>query len=194
MHYHLILGILCWPVVLMGQSRLPQAITLFPVHAGIETFYPQLPPSVDSMVCLASSIRQGESGRKAEPLSLTLEQSLQRLNHTSPALRMSDQLVGMARAERERLRSFWYPMLQASGAYVHMSQSVEVRQSLKPYAQSAKDWLGRLLPTHCTAGASAVGSGSLGTLACLPEQGAALESGLSSWLSPAVSYLGTVAK
>ena len=190
MHYHLILGILCWPVILMGQSRLPQAITLFPVRAGTETFYPQSPPSADSVFYLASSLRQGGSGTKADPLSLTLEQSLQRLNHTSPALRMSDQLVGMARAERERLRSFWYPMLQASGAYVHMSQSVEVRQSLKPYAQSAKEWLGRLLPIHRTAGApSAVGNGSLGTLACQPELGAALGSGLSSWLSPAVSSL-----
>ena len=78
------------------------------------------------------------------PLSLR-EASIGMLK-VNPTLQIADKAVGIARSERQKLNAFWYPMLNTSGMYVHLSDKVEVRQPLQTYTEPAKELVQQLLP------------------------------------------------
>ena len=79
-------------------------------------------------------------------LPLSLPQASVRMREANPALQIADRAVGMARGERQKMNAFWYPTLNASGAFVHLSQKVEVRQPLSRYTEPAKDFVHSILP------------------------------------------------
>lgn len=78
------------------------------------------------------------------PLSLR-EASIGMLK-VNPTLQIADKAVGIARSERQKLNAFWYPMLNTSGMYVHLSDKVEVRQPFQTYTEPAKELVQQLLP------------------------------------------------
>lgn len=92
------------------------------------------------MPCLMSA------QQRTRELRLTLEQSAALMMDRHPAVQIADRTVGIAQAERQRLNAFWLPSLTASGAYVRFANDIAVKQSLKPVAESAKDFLDGLLP------------------------------------------------
>ena len=61
---------------------------------------------------------------------LTLQEATELMNRNNPTLQMAEKAVGIARGERQKLNAFWYPMLNASGMVVHLSNKVEVKQPL----------------------------------------------------------------
>ena len=78
--------------------------------------------------------------------SLTLQEASELMNTRNPTLRMADKAIGIARGERQKLNAFWYPMLNTSGMYVHLSDKVEVRQPLDAYTNPAKEFVQSVLP------------------------------------------------
>ena len=93
------------------------------------------------MLCFPFVLR-AQTGK----LSLTLEDAARLMNDRNPTLQIADKAVGMARGERQKLNAFWYPSINASGMYVHLSDRVEVRQPLNTYTQPAKEWIQTVLP------------------------------------------------
>lgn len=79
-------------------------------------------------------------------LSLTLEQSAALLNKGNRTLRMADKAVGIAGSERQKMNAFWYPSLSASGAYVHLSNDIAVKQSLSGLTDPVKDFVHSIFP------------------------------------------------
>lgn len=79
-------------------------------------------------------------------LPLTLEQSAALMNKSNRTLQMADKAVGIAGSERQKMNSFWYPALNASGAYVHLSNDIAVKQSLKELTDPAKDFVHSIFP------------------------------------------------
>lgn len=79
-------------------------------------------------------------------VSLTLEQSVSLMNKGNRTLQMADKAVGIARSERQKMNSFWYPSLNATGAYVHLSNNIEVKEPLKQFTDPAKDFVHSILP------------------------------------------------
>lgn len=79
-------------------------------------------------------------------LSLTLDQSATLMNKGNRTLQMADKAVGIAQSERQMMNSFWYPSLNASGAYVHLSNNIEVKEPLKQFTEPAKDFVHSILP------------------------------------------------
>ena len=77
---------------------------------------------------------------------LTLQEAAELMNRNNPTLQMADKAVGIARGERQRLNAFWYPMLNASGMVVHLSNKVEVKQPLHTYTEPAKEFIQSLIP------------------------------------------------
>ena len=67
------------------------------------------------------------------------------LQHNA-ALRAADAEVQIARKERDRANALWWPQLQAEGAYVHLSERVEVRQPLSYYTDPLKADVQRIVP------------------------------------------------
>lgn len=78
--------------------------------------------------------------------SLSYNDALKQLHNANRSIRMADQGIASARAERDKLNALWYPSLQASGAYVHLSEKIEVKQSLSQFTDPAKDFVHTLLP------------------------------------------------
>lgn len=77
---------------------------------------------------------------------LTLQEATELMNRNNPTLQMADKAVGIARGERQKLNAFWYPMLNASGMIVHLSNKVEVKQPLNTYTDPAKEWIQSIIP------------------------------------------------
>lgn len=78
--------------------------------------------------------------------SLSYAEARQLLQKNSRSLKMADRDVASARAERDRLNALWYPSLQASGTYVHLSEEIEVKQPLSRFTDPAKDLVHTVLP------------------------------------------------
>ena len=77
---------------------------------------------------------------------LTLQEAAELMNRNNPTLQMADKAVGIARGERQKLNAFWYPMLNASGMVVHLSNNVEVKQPLNTYTEPAKEFIQSVIP------------------------------------------------
>ena len=77
---------------------------------------------------------------------LTLQEAAELMNRNNPTLQMADKAVDIARGERQKLNAFWYPMLNASGMVVHLSNKVEVKQPLNTYTEPAKEWIQSVIP------------------------------------------------
>ena len=77
---------------------------------------------------------------------LTLQEAAELMNRNNPTLQMADKAVGIARGERQKLNAFWYPMLNASGMVVHLSNKVEVKQPLHTYTEPAKEFIQSVIP------------------------------------------------
>ena len=80
--------------------------------------------------------------------SLTLQEASELMNRNNPTIQMAEKAVGMARGERQKLNAFWYPMLNTSGMYVHLSNKVEVKQPLHTYTEPAKEFVQSILPNE----------------------------------------------
>lgn len=65
-----------------------------------------------------------------EKIELSLEQSVARLQAGNKSLQIAGKGVELARNEHQKLNAFWYPSVTAAGAFVHMSNPIEVRQQL----------------------------------------------------------------
>ena len=93
------------------------------------------------LLCFPLSL-QAQSGKYA----LTLQEAAKVLTSQNPTLKMSDKAVSIMRGERQKLNAFWYPMLNASGMVVHLSNNVEVKQPLNTYTEPAKEFVQSILP------------------------------------------------
>lgn len=77
---------------------------------------------------------------------LSFEESLRLLKQDNQSLKMADKGIEIAKAERDKLNAFWYPSLQSSGAFVHMSEKIEVKQPLSQFTDPAQDFVHTILP------------------------------------------------
>jgi outer membrane protein TolC len=94
-----------------------------------------------AILCFPLSL-QAQKGKH----SLTLQEAAEWMNRNNPTIQMAEKAVDIARGERQRLNAFWYPMLNTSGMYVHLSNKVEVRQPLNAYTEPAKEFVQAILP------------------------------------------------
>lgn len=81
-----------------------------------------------------------------EKRHLSFEQSLQLLQKNNSSLKIADKSIEIARNERGRLNAFWYPSLQSTGARVHLSEKIEVKQPLSQFTDPAKEFVQSILP------------------------------------------------
>ncbi|MCH5327688.1 MAG: TolC family protein [Coprobacter sp.] len=79
-------------------------------------------------------------------IELTIEQSVQRLREQNQSLKIAGQEIASARNAHRQVSSFWYPRIGASGAYIHTSDKIEVKESLKQFTDPAKDFVQSILP------------------------------------------------
>ena len=83
---------------------------------------------------------------QSEQYALTLQEAAKVMTCQNPTIQMADKAVSIMRGEQQKLNAFWYPMLNASGMVVHLSNNVEVKQPLNTYTEPAKEFVQSILP------------------------------------------------
>ena len=78
--------------------------------------------------------------------SLSFEESLRLLQQGNQSLKIADKSIEIAKTERDKLNVFWYPSLQSTGTFVHMSEKIEVKQPLSQFTDPAKDFVHSIIP------------------------------------------------
>ena len=102
-----------------------------------------MPYIIQILACLCFPLSlQAQKGKHF----LTLQEAAELMNRNNPTIQMADKAVGIARGERQKLNAFWYPMLNTSGMYVHLSNRVEVKQPLNTYTEPVKDFVQSIIP------------------------------------------------
>ncbi|MGL4292234.1 MAG: TolC family protein [Bacteroidales bacterium] len=79
-------------------------------------------------------------------VSLSFEESLNLLLENNKSIQIAKKETDIAKSEHQRMNAFWYPNLSASGGYMHMSNKIEVKQSLSSLTNPVKDFIGGILP------------------------------------------------
>lgn len=82
----------------------------------------------------------------AQQVSCSFREARDLMLKHNVALKAADAEVQIARREQQRVNALWWPWLQAEGAYVHLSEKVEVRQSLSYYTDPLKEQVQRIVP------------------------------------------------
>ncbi|MEG0518811.1 MAG: TolC family protein [Bacteroidales bacterium] len=79
------------------------------------------------------------------PTPISLEEAVQLLYANSKAIKIADKSVEIARAQKQKLNSLWYPYLTATGSYMHFSNEIEAKanagETLKPLENAIKKHL-----------------------------------------------------
>jgi outer membrane protein TolC len=96
-----------------------------------------------AVICFPLSL-QAQTGKH----SLTLQEAANLMSNRNPTLQIADKAVGIASGERQKLNAFWYPMLNTSGMYIHLSNQIEVKQPLNTYTEPAKEFIQSILPNE----------------------------------------------
>ena len=78
--------------------------------------------------------------------SLSFEEALELLHTGNQSLKIADKGVEIAKSEKGKLNAFWYPSVQSTGAFVHMSEKIEVKQPLSQFTDPAKDFVHSIIP------------------------------------------------
>ena len=78
--------------------------------------------------------------------ALSLDETLLLMQQQNHALLLAKKGIEWNVAERDRLRSFWYPNINASGAYTYLSNDIEVKESLSQITDPAKDFIHSIVP------------------------------------------------
>ena len=77
---------------------------------------------------------------------LSFEEALELLHNGNQSLKIADKGVEIAKSEKGKLNAFWYPSVQSTGAFVHMSEKIEVKQPLSQFTDPAKDFVHSIIP------------------------------------------------
>lgn len=81
-----------------------------------------------------------------EKITLSFNESLDLLYKGNQSLKIADKGIEIAKSERGKLNAFWYPSVQSSGAFVHLSEKIEVKQPLSEFTDPAKDFVHSIIP------------------------------------------------
>ena len=73
--------------------------------------------SCSILLLISSPILFGQN----QEISLSFEESIQLLDKGNQSLQIADKEIEWARSEHQRLNAFWYPAINATGAYVHIA-------------------------------------------------------------------------
>ncbi|MBR5541358.1 MAG: TolC family protein [Bacteroides sp.] len=83
---------------------------------------------------------------QTEKYALTLQEAAGIMSSRNPTIQIADKAVNIMQGEKQKLNAFWYPMLNTSGIYVHLSNPIEVNQPLNTYTEPAKEFVQSILP------------------------------------------------
>lgn len=82
----------------------------------------------------------------AQQVTYTFDEARVRMLQHNANLKVAHAEVEIAHRERQRVGALWWPSLHAEGVYMHLSEKVEVRESLSLFTNPAKAYVQRIIP------------------------------------------------
>src|SRR5699024_6117587 len=79
-------------------------------------------------------------------LPLSFGYALRQMQTGNRSLNIAATGIEAARAARAKLTALWYPSLPGAGTFVHLSDTIEVKQPLAPSTDPAKDFVHNIVP------------------------------------------------
>lgn len=98
------------------------------------------------LVCLLAAMVA--SPLRSQHLVLSFSEAEAHMLASNEALKVAEAGVSIAKYEQGKARAWWWPQLQASGMYAHLSERVEVRQPLSRFTDPAKAYVQSILPSE----------------------------------------------
>ena len=68
-------------------------------------------------------------------VQISIEGAIEQLDNSSRTIEIAQKGIEIAKGEKARLNSTWYPNISAAGTYMNMSEKIEVSESLEELAQ-----------------------------------------------------------
>ena len=72
-------------------------------------------------------------------IQISIEEAFEQYEANSNTIAVAGKGVEIAKEEKARLNSTWYPYITALGSYINMSEKIEVKESIKELAQPVID-------------------------------------------------------
>lgn len=82
------------------------------------------------------------------PTPISLEEAIQLLYANSKAIKIADKSVEIARSQKQKLNSLWYPYLTATGSYMHFSNDIEAKANAGETLEPLENAIKKHLPTQ----------------------------------------------
>lgn len=76
----------------------------------------------------------------------SLEEAAQLLISNSQTIEIANKATQIARAEKQKLNSAWYPYITASGSYIHMNNNISVKANAGEAFKPVEDVIGKYMP------------------------------------------------
>lgn len=95
-----------------------------------------------SIICVGPIIAQNKK------IELSLEQSFDLIENQNKNLKIADKQIELAKNEHQKINSFWLPSISAAGTFMHFSNKIEVKQSIKEYTDPIKDYIQSIDPSN----------------------------------------------
>lgn len=81
-------------------------------------------------------------------IQISIQEAISLIGSKNKNIKVAEKEVSWAKNERQRLNALWYPQVTATGAYVHMSNKIEVKQSLSQFTDPAIDLIHSIKPNE----------------------------------------------
>lgn len=72
---------------------------------------------------------------------LTINQAIELMLYNNSIIQQAQKGVEIAQAEKQKLNSTWYPLITAGGTYMHFSNDIEAKESVKELLEPFKEAL-----------------------------------------------------
>lgn len=79
-------------------------------------------------------------------LSLSYNDAFKLMQNKNRMIQIADKEIKNAHIEHNKIRATWLPSLQGSGNYIHLSEPIEVRQSLSNITKPIEGFIHEILP------------------------------------------------
>lgn len=81
-------------------------------------------------------------------IKITFEQAVEMVRSDNKSTKIANKEFEWAKSEQQGMNSFWYPKISIDGAYVHMSNDIEVKEPLSTFTNPVKDYIHSIDPSE----------------------------------------------
>lgn len=100
------------------------------------------------ITCISLFLSVASLSAQERQRQISFEEAYQLMNRDNKTLKIANKEMEWAKNEQQRLNSFWYPQVMATGAYMHMVNDIEVKEPLSQFTNPTTDFIHSIDPSE----------------------------------------------